>query len=232
MYLSDFISRHLKADLPISDCDCVCKMCGKAIKQGIGQKDIIKKATFTDYQYLRHNSAYLCVECSKLIGVIEVNEKKTWLRNFSFICDKDKLTILKREKIWEHLFDPPESPFVFCVTYSNKKHIAFKSEIQYSRESYKIFTDKGAALIEPEKLREIAAIIQSWHMILPGKEETKQQSTWFTKTEILTGGRNYKNIRLYGLDRYLRENAALDIYRNTALLKLLVFAVNKRIDSL
>jgi CRISPR type IV-associated protein Csf1 len=227
MYLSEFISRNLECELPIIDCDSICRMCGKSIIEGVKQKDIIKKSTFTDYQYLKYNSDILCVDCCALIGTIKVNGKKTWLRNFSFICADNGLLFLKRHELLEHILNPPEPPFVYVITYTNKKHIAFKSEIQHNNECYKIFTDKGEVIIEPEKLKEITKIIQSWYSILPGKEESKQQPTYFTKGEILSGAKNMKNIQAYGLHKYIEENKFLGSFRNTALLKLLVFAVNK-----
>lgn len=232
MHLSNFLTRHLKYSYQTVKCSAVCKMCGKALKIGVKQKDIIKKATFNDYQYLTYKSDFLCAECSALISDIQLpnDDKKRRLRSFSFIATERDIKVLKRDQLWDYLTNPPEPPFVFCVTYSNKKHIAFKSQIQFEQQSYSVFTDKGEVKINLASLGELLRIIAVWYTVLPDKAETKQQPTWFTKTEILAGGRNYKNIAVYGVQKYQKENLFIDPYRNTALLTLLVFALNKKIN--
>lgn len=231
MYLSEFLSRHLEYNFPVTYGNTICKMCGKIIFEGVKQADIINKQTFNDYQYLKYDSKFLCVHCSATIGQIAVDGKeKTRLRSFSFIATENDFLILKREQLWNYIFNPPEDRFVFCVTYSHKKHIAFKSQIQYSNKLYKIFTDKGEVELDLYYLEDLAEIIQNWYTVLPDKVESKQQPTWFTKGEILSGARNIKNITRYGIQKYYSENLFLGKYRNTTLLTLLVFAVNKKLS--
>lgn len=230
MYLSEFLAKHLKYSFETVECGEVCKMCGKGIRKGVLQKDIIK-STFTDYQYLRYDSRYLCPECCALIGRITLGDNGlTWLRNFSFIATEDSFRVLKREKLLSTLINPPDPPFVLCITYSNKKHISFKSRIQLSNKVYSVFTDKGEVEIAPHNITELLKILISWYTVLPDKQNTKQQPTWLTKGEILNGGKNYKNINAYGLGRYQEENLFIEQYRETSLLKLLTFALNKKID--
>lgn len=226
MYLSEFIGRHLKHNLEVLDCDTICKMCGKKIIQGVNRKDIIK-SSFTDYQYLKYDSDFMCPECASLIAQIQVNGKSTWLRNFSFICTETTFLSLKREEIWDWIFVPPTPPFVFVVTYTNKKQIAFKAAIQEDNKTFKIFTDKGEVEITPSKLNDLTEILRNWYTIVPNKADSKLQPTYFNKSEILSGGKNLKNIENYGINRYVNENNFLNQYRNTPLLKLLVFALNK-----
>lgn len=232
MYLSEFLARHLRHNFKTVECADICKMCGKHLVQGVKQKDVIKKATFNDYQYLTRKSNFMCIECSALIGDIQFpcDDKKRRLRSFSFIAELGSIKILKRDRLLEYIIDPPEPPFVFCITYSNKKHIAFKSQIQFDKKAYTVFTDKGAVLIDLKVIKELLVILSAWYTVLPGKEDTKQQPTWFTKGEILKSGKNYKNIIAYGLQKYQQENCIIEPYRNTALLTLLAFALNKKID--
>lgn len=230
MYLSEFLTQHLRYDFQAIDCDAFCKMCGKRITSGVPQKNVIKKTTFNDYQFLPYKSDVLCSQCSALIGDVQLpgDDQKRRLRSFSFLATKNAFKVLKREEIWEHLLTLPKGPFVFCVTYSNKKHIAFKTSIQHDDRRYSVYTDKGQIDIELDKIEELVELIQAWYTVLPGKEDTKQQPTWFTKGEILSGGKNYKNIAVYGIERYYVENSFLEQYRGTALLNLLVFALNKK----
>lgn len=226
MYLSEIITKHIEHSFKTVECASVCSVCGKKITQAVRKRDIIK-SSFTDYEYLKYKSDYLCCECSALIGQVTVEGKKTWLRNFSFTASETELRVLKREEIQEALFNPPEPPFVFCVTYSNKKQVAVKASLQYSREKYKVYTDKGIADIVPAELKKLSGIISKWYSVIPEKAHLKQSPTYFTKDEILHGTTDLRRIEQYGVSDYFAENKELERHRRTPTLTLLVFAANR-----
>lgn len=224
MNVTEFIGRHMNCELPVVEYAGVCKMCGCQINAGVHISNAINKSTFMDFQYFRHVSDYLCVNCVSVMGKIN----GTYLRNYSFICTDAELRILKRENILELILNPPAPPFVFTVSYSNKKHIAFKAGIQQCRDIFIVSTDIGDVQIDRQKAISIVNIIQCWYSIIPEKTQTKQQPTWFTKDDILHGCKNTKRIIDYGIEKYFTENQQIEQWRGTSLLKLLVFALNKK----
>ena len=227
MRVTEFISQHLDKNLvekPEIKGECKCKMCGAKSDSGIS--DMITK-TFTDYAFLQFPAEKLvCKNCAACLGKVisPHNGKPTFFRNFSFLATEDSLKLLKRDDIMNIMLNPPHGQFVLAVTYSNKKHISFKSRIQSDRDRFIVFTDTGEVPILRDKLQRIVSVLQPLYTIC---KDTKQTPTWFSKTDILTGCRNNKKIEEYGLRKYFDAEERIRMWRGTTWLKLIVFALNK-----
>lgn len=192
-----------------------CCICGH---QGTGfrKRDIIPNS-FMDWDYVV-NTDYICDSCTFCL-----REKS--LRTSSFLASESEFKYLKREKLWENIINPPRTHFIFGITYSYKKHISFKSEINMPLQSpFSVRTENANIYINIPELTELLKIMQKWYSIC---KNTKQEPTFFTKNDILTGCSNYKKIEEYGTNNYLRENMILMPYRNTGLIELLVYTLNK-----
>lgn len=218
-----------KVDLALEDCDTICCFSGKRINKGVPTKKLIKK-TFTDHDYLKYKSDYaspeLAIQMTKCIENYNTEKDKTSitkLLNYSFICYEDDLIFLKRDKILETLLNIRSIPFVFCVTYSFKKYISFKSEINYNHSKFTVETDLGRVYIDIDLVKKLLPICQSWYTEIPGKKET-----YFTKAEILDSTAHFKRITNYGIEKFYKENKILEPYRKTTFLKLLVHILNKK----
>ena len=62
---TQFIAKHLNKKsitLQGKSVNTICKMCGKQISEWYESKKIIK-SNFTDYEYLKFDSNYLCINC-------------------------------------------------------------------------------------------------------------------------------------------------------------------------
>ena len=201
-----------------------CALCGASGQQGIPIRQTLSDG-FMDTAYLGHTGS-ICTFCAACLG--KGQEKTKWLRSTSFLATPSNLLRLKREDIWSYIFNPPSEPFVFGVTYSHKKHISFKAPVNLpGQKSYQIQTERMPVSINLGRIRPLSAIIQRWYTI---RQDTKQAPTWFTKQDILTGCHNYKRIEQYGVDGYFEEDKIIEPYRNTALLELLTFSLNKQKD--
>ena len=212
------IGKHLKLlkpDIKIERC-CLCNTSGFGFK-----KKNMLPSIFADSAYL-NASDEICVYCVACLG--KGQQRNEWIRAYSFIATEESLRLLKREHIWKEIFDAPQSPFVFGVTYGHKKHISFKAPVCLSNKQYQIQTDNGRIDIDLNNIHLLTTLIQKWYSI---RKDAKQEATWFTKNEILTGSSNFKRIEEYGIDDYFQENAIIKSFRNTALLELLCFALNK-----
>lgn len=228
----DFIAKHLPLEnlnitiLPVND---VCSFTGKVINEGVENKTLIKK-TFTDHAYLKYPSDYSSVEAALCIeAVIPAKKGFNSLRNYSYFVSEKELKLLKRDEILDLILNLNESPFILAVTYSNKKHTAYKTTLNYNSEKFVVTTDVGDVIIERKKLLDILPVLQNWYTVVEGKQDTSAQPTYFTKAEILSGSENIKRIRQYGIEKYYCENAEIEKYRNTAFLNLIVHLLNKKI---
>lgn len=228
----DLIGKHLNRDnlqtKVYTDINEICAFTGVRINEGVKLKDIIG-ANFNDRSYIKYSSEYASVNTSLCLS--NTVTKNSGLRNYHFYCTTERLEILKREHLESYVLQQIELdlPFILAVNYSQKKHISFKSKINYSKhKSFVVSTDKGNVSIDISKLQEIYLILKNWYEIVEGKQTTSQQPTYFTKDDILNGCNNMKRITDYGINKYSYENEIISKFRNTSLLELLVFILNKK----
>lgn len=234
----NIIAKHLKSYLPqikpfetkLSS-PSVCAFTGNQITHGYPVSWLISDV-FTDYEYMKHSSGYVCEDIALIIKEVIPNGRGKFnsLRNYSFYADENELRLLKREEILDLLLGIPASPFAIAVTYSNKKHLSFKCKLQADPNHFVVTTDKGEVAFDRRKVDEVLHILRRWYAIIPEKATTSAQPTYFSKDDILYGNPAYQKIATYGLDRFEEENNVLERFRNTQLLELLTFTLNKQLQ--
>jgi hypothetical protein len=151
----DIIAQHLDIEMlqHVESIDSICAFSGAKIKVGIPKKKIIKE-TFTDHQYLKYVSDYVGINVAATMSkVIDGQKGKVSLRNYSFIANNERLVLLKKSDIMKYIVSPLKAPFVFCVSFNNKKHLAFKAKPNYCRDEYIITTDLGDCAIARKKVK-------------------------------------------------------------------------------
>jgi hypothetical protein len=229
----NLISQHLnKKNLKIpvhKGIDEQCAFTGERISEGVKLKDLIKK-TFTDYHMLKYKSNYASVDIALMMEEVIPGEKKNnSLRNYSFYADKKELKLLKRGEILHLLFNIPREPFQIGITYNNKKHIAYKAPVNGSGyDNYDIITDEGIVRFERENAWEIWTVAEEMYTVLPGKSDTKQQPTYFTKAQILGEKQpDYKQVKEFGIQKYFELTRLLEVYKEKPLFKLIIHLLNK-----
>lgn len=220
----NLIGQHLNRDnlkLKVYPVDTVCAFTGKQITEGVRNSDLIKK-TFTDHEYLRYPSEYSSIDAALCIeAVIPGKTRMNALRNYSYLATEKELIFLDRSQILDVILWPPAGYYVLCCTYSNKKHTAYKAVVNHGYPVV-VTTDINTVEVTKTHLVEILPIIRRWYTVIP----EKQEQTYSTKKEIETGIVSAKKIERYGVD-FFEENARLDKYRGTQVLKLLVHILNK-----
>lgn len=215
------IAKHLKIT-DIGHKIEACCLCGSKDYTGFERKKIISNS-FMDWDFV-NDSTDICYYCATCIGHNQKSNEA--IRTTSFIATDSQLIRLKRENIFEYLISPPAEMFVFCVTYSHKKHLSFKAEINLPTSLlYSIRTDNSYIYIKITDLKKIMPIIQNWYTVC---KESKQEPTWFTKNDILFGCSNFKRIEEYGVEKYLHENEIINHFRHTNFLELITYALNKQ----
>lgn len=106
--------------------DGICAVCGREINEGVPIKKVMSNS-FTDWNFLADmTTSHVCAACTWCI-------KEPKMRRSQWIATKHRLLFFKREEIERWLLDPPESPFVFFVTASYKKHGSFRARVNDSQ---------------------------------------------------------------------------------------------------
>lgn len=214
MLSSELIGKHLQLEDIHSDI-AKCAICGLETDRNI----LLNKALsekFNDFQYIRYNSDRICVYCKACLSSDSWDGKA--IRNFSFIATESELIAIKRKDLPKYTFSTHAVPFVFCVTFTGKKHTFFNALVNESRERYIIATEKGSVEIIPEKHFSIYEACQSLY------------DQGLSKNEILTG--NYKKWSKIGdIPDFWQLEERIMPYRNTFLLKFLTFIMTKETEN-
>lgn len=226
---------HLTAHAPnlkpkVKPCEAVCAFTGVPITEGVLLDELLSDV-FTDYEYLRYPSKFASVGAACCIAEVLPAEKKlNSLRNYSFFATASEFRYLQRDSALALLLNMPATPFVVGITYSNKKHLSYKSRTQTNPAHYIVTTDVGDVLFDLSKAVRILSLCQPWYSVSLQNAAKADQPTNFTKAEILTGQvANYGKIVAYGVERFASENAELQQFRNTPLLDLIVHLLNKQV---
>lgn len=111
----------------------VCSMCGEKFTGGIPVKKIIGK-TYTDFDIHKEpQETHLCEACA--FCLLTNPKGLVRLSRFSFVAD-DNLHLCNRVELKNFLINPPEIPFVAACAVSQKKHLAAKTQISYSKDNF------------------------------------------------------------------------------------------------
>ena len=227
----DIIAKHLdrsQLKYPIHKIETICAFHGEKITEAIKLKDLVSDV-FTDWEYIKHHSGYVSINTALCIGdVVPGKTRNNSLRNYSYFASNSELIFLSRQDILELLLNIPETPFRIAVSYNNKKHTAYKTVLNTSKESFLITTDLYSVVFERIHVEKFLSVIQSWYSVIPEKATTTTQPTYFTKEEILNGNGPYHKQIVYGIDKFETENEFLKPFRNTQIFELITHLINKK----
>lgn len=228
MSACEIIANHLenRGLLPIENVDAICAFSGKKITEGVPLGKLLS-ANFTDMAYLRYPSQYAAVAVAQCMQPISEDGRAS-LRNYSFLATPKELRLLSRAELLGAILQEKQTPFVLCITYNGKKHISYKAKPQCSNEMFTVYTDAVEVVVRRQDLIELMPILSAWYSIIPGKEATSTQPTYFTKDEILHGSAPAHKILAYGEAKYFEENNVLEKYRRNPVLGLIVFTLQKQ----
>lgn len=230
------ISKHLpespiKSLMQRAPPGAICAFTGFSI---VGEWAIPKSNSisdvFTDYAAIRYQSDWVSVDAAKCLLPVIDNGRGGYnsLRNYSFYANEKEFMTIQRQDILLLMEHWNETPFVLAVSFDNKKHLAYRCALNRSTEKFTVTTDKyGDIECSWEHISLFLSLVQSWYTVVAGKEGSAQQPTYFTKEEIRTGRAPYQKQKVYGLERFERENETLQHFRDTAVFELIIHLVNK-----
>lgn len=188
-----------------------CVLCGEHTEQGIPKKKAIG-STFTDWNRVKNISGtHICPSC---FFCLTTNPKgKVAIRNFSNVAER-KFHLPNRVELREWILNPPDPPFVINLAVSQKKHIVFKGETQYSRDIFHVQYEEMPVLIIRERFREMIYLVE--HLLFG-----------FTKTEISTGQYSTQRILKFGAEAWEAFEERIKPYRGTPFLDVVMFVAQR-----
>lgn len=209
MNTTELISKNVSLEIKnIEKQDTKCCLCGKEVTICVKNKKILSE-NFTNYEYMRFKSDYMCINCAKCI-------KDDRLRKNNFIADKEKIILFKQNELEKYVFELDKYttiPFVFAITRSFKKHNSFKCNLNYDYKHFYIQEEDKKYLFNVETMKKLYKILDNAYL-------------QFTKDEMLTGNYKFINIDKYGKDRFIKLENILSQHRGTHQFNLLIYMLN------
>lgn len=203
------ISRNIDIKLKdIEQIETQCCLCGNKNKEVIKAKKILSEK-FTNYEYLKFKSDYMCTDCAKCI-------KDDRLRKNNFLADEDHIIFLKQNEIENYIFEVGKYikiPFLFAITRSFKKHNSFKCNLNYDYDYFYIQEEDKKYLFDVKEMKKLYKILEDAYL-------------FFTKEEMITGNYKFMSIEKYGKKKFLKLEEILNKHRGTHQFELLIYILN------
>lgn len=204
MNVQEFIYKASKEknEHQLTECDTQCICCSREINEGVPSKKIIG-AKFTNRD-LFQKGEFLCEACANLLK----GELSAKLRKSNFIAYKDHIEYFKQDVALKKLLTIKETPFSVGLTFSYKKHNAFRSYLCYDTENYIIRQEDNFIEFKRKDVENMFKSIKPLYC------------SFFTKEEIKTGAYKIHNIEKIGIIKFQQHEDVLKKYRNTLLFNL------------
>jgi CRISPR type IV-associated protein Csf1 len=191
----------------VSDIEkCHCALCKKETTKGTLAKKILS-GNFTNHDIV--SGKYLCEACANIMQ----SELSTALRRSSFVVYEDEIIYFKQADLAEWIFKEKKLPFVMGVTFSYKKHNAFRCILNYSNEEFYIRQEEKLIEIKKEEARKLYKAMLYLYL------------TYFTKDNIKQSDYNIALVQKFGLQRFNELEAIIKQYRKTDVFELLIEAL-------
>jgi CRISPR type IV-associated protein Csf1 len=204
-----FMAKNLKKNKEnITSINYICALCGKKINEGKEYKKVLS-TNFMDWQRIRYNSEYFCIDCCSLFDSKAFNGKA--IRNYHLLFTENKIEIVKEKNDIQNIILNFKKPFIFQYTFSYKKHAFYDAKINYSKNIISITTDKGNIDINK---KDFIIKFKTIKELLKGK---------FSRSEISIGeSMKFNKIESFGINKYYKKMTDLDDIRNTLYLEFLL----------
>lgn len=144
---NDFVKMVKIKEYPILDVDFVCPICKKEHTKGIDIKKIVS-SNFTDWEFVGN---YICEPCSRLFS----------LYFYSYIVDDNGIRLLNLRQLKNELIKEQPTPFRFIITQSQKKHLFYRSEVNYSNKRFAVNLETETIYTTHEKMKELFVFVES-----------------------------------------------------------------------
>ncbi len=204
MSIQEFIYKHArKNEFVLKDVNFKCACCKTEQKQGIETKKIVS-SNFTNWDIV--SGKYLCEACANLLK----GEFSTELRRTSFIVYENELLKVKNDKLLKKLLNIKSVPFSIGVTFSYKKHNAFRCVLNNDKDIFLVRVEDELIEFNKEKVIVLLNLMKDLYL------------TYFTKEEIRKGKYNTFNIKKFGYEKFSTIESKLKKERGTGIFNLLI----------
>ena len=133
-------------EFPVDDVNFTCPICRTQVKHGIAIKRIVS-SNFTDWAYV---GDYVCPECAKLFS----------LYFYSYEVSPKGIELFNARETSAKILGAHTTPFRLIITKSRKKHLFYKSELNYDTDTFAINLEDETIHTTRERMRELFDFVE------------------------------------------------------------------------
>lgn len=123
-----------------------CKICGRAVERGVATKRIVS-SNFTDWAYV---GDYVCEECAKLFS----------LYFYSYEVSPKGIELFNAREASAKILGRHQPPFRLIITTSRKKHLFYKSVVNYDAERFAINLEEETIMTTRGRMQELFDFVE------------------------------------------------------------------------
>lgn len=142
---------------PLRAAEFRCPVCGGMFSEGVRVKDAVS-ANFTDWAYL---GEYICRECSRMLS----------LYFYSYEVSPKGIELFNAREASAKILGDHEPPFRLVITVSQKKHLFYKSAINYDADCFSINLEEERIQTTKARMRELFDFVECMITIGQGKRQ-------------------------------------------------------------
>lgn len=159
--------------------DAICPICKRPCGSGVKVTDIVS-GNFTDWAYM---GDYICEECSQYFS----------LYKYSYVIDPDGIRLMNVRQIRDEITKHQKPPFRFVISTSQKKHLFYKTPINYSAERFAVNLETETIYTTCEKQEALFDFVENMRVLGQNRDVLGEgniqfdvlQKTGFEALEIL-----------------------------------------------
>lgn len=193
--------------------DGECIVCGAHFCGGISGTKFFS-SSYTDGSIHKNpTGTHVCRACAWCMSS-NAEASRTSLCRYSFVASGDGLKLCNRAELRDELFCPPEPPFVAVASVSQKKHLATKAAVSYSRERFYCMLEEERISVELSEFCEEIEFIEALRGVGATKDEIRQcvfrydnfkKWGWEKSEEFVARAFRYSQKRMFGLALFVAQ---------------------------
>lgn len=152
-------------EYPVVEHDFRCPLCHKEKTRGVKTKSVVS-SKFTDWVYV---GDYICEDCSSLFS----------LYFYSYIISPEGVRLLNVRQLRDELIKRQKVPFKFCITTTQKKHLFYKAQTNYSDNFFAVNLEAETIFTTRDRMKLLFTFVENLQTLGQSKDQLKQGEVRF-----------------------------------------------------
>lgn len=162
---NDFVKEVVVKQFKSVETDFICPCCKNETDKGIRVKDIVS-SNFTDWAYV---GEYVCQNCADLFS----------LYFYNYVVDPAGIHLYNVRELREQLITNQNTPFLFVITTSQKKHLFYRASWNYQSNTFAVNLETETIMTSCDRMKTLFDFVESLQTLGVSKNALKDGEIQF-----------------------------------------------------